>query len=149
MTDLFISSEIDDDSWGDNITLGGKAKAFQWKLDDTFTLHINRPFENGNIKFTAEQLDRIADYVAQNCEVALGNSVSKLADGTEREGLGKFMHNSMGLTITEAQTSSQLAALFVQACIWKWNDQKRGMTFRIIRTNWRQELRRYYDQATK
>lgn len=157
MSNQFTSTNIDE-SWVRRVTLGVKAKAFHWKLDDAANLCIIRYFENkageqqqANVSFSVEQINKIVEYVAQALkgEVALANNVEKLADGTEQEGLGRFMYEHFSPNTTVAQSSSQLAAIFVEAGIWQWNGKQIGMTFKANLVDWQNLLRKYYERGLK
>lgn len=63
---------------------------------------------------------------------------------TEKEGLGRFLYETMGWDITTARLASQLAALFVEAGIWHWNGRRRGMRFNSVTDNWQEALRHQY-----
>ncbi|MEZ0538081.1 hypothetical protein [Fibrella arboris] len=139
--------------WAKDNTLGGKAKEFYWKMDDTNSLHISRLFKNKedlrqhDVEFSAPQLDLIMAYVEEAEIVRLGNSVSKLTDGSEKEGLGRFILESLNLPLTTAQASSQIATLFVQAAIWQL-ERKGGMQFKANKVSWKELLRNYYNRGT-
>ncbi len=142
-----------EESWVYSTTLGSREKKFHWKIDDEVNLHILRQFKlakyDTNDRLSTEQIGQIADFVSRNGEVRLSNNVVKLGKGTEKEGLGRFMFETFDLTPTKAQASSQLAALFVDAGIWKWNEKKRGMAFQTNTIHWKDTLRAYYEQKLK
>lgn len=139
--------------WVYSTTLGGKEKKFYWKIDSDLNLNIKRQFKSVKTSTSNDlsvgQINQIVDYVSQNGEVTLSNNVMKLVKGTEKEGLGKFMLETFSLTTTAAQAASQLAALFVDAGIWKWNEKKRGMSFKANTIDWKDTLRSYYEQKLR
>ena len=146
-----------DESWVRRVTLGIKAKPFHFKFDDAEHLSVIRYFETkagdsqpAHVRFSVEQIDQVVDYVAQHGgEVPLANNVEKLADGTEQEGLGRFMYETFGRITVEAQTSSQLAAIFVEAGIWQWNGKQMSMTFKANAVDWKNVLRKYYERGLR
>lgn len=77
------------------ITLGGRAKEFEWNYDGQKII-INRKFgrldNNIRSEFTNNEIYLILSYIKNNGKVNLANSVSKLQDGTEKDGIGKFIY---------------------------------------------------------
>jgi hypothetical protein len=118
-------------------TLGGKAKPFRWKVDEVGDLLIERKFDLKSspeptvhyTKFSVEEIQAIAIYVEQNGWTDLANNISKLGNGTEKEGIGKFLYNDLNCDITKCQASSQLSAIFTHAGIWEHNGKSRSMQF--------------------
>ena len=135
-------------------TLGGKAKNFRWKLDEAGDLLIERKFSLKSspeptvnyTKFSKEEIEAIINYVAKNEWTNLGNSVSKLGDGSEKEGLGKFMFEVLGCDITKCQASSQLSPILINAGIWEYNGKKRNIRFRSNNNEWEKLLQAYYER---
>lgn len=94
MPNQFTSAPYEDGSWAKGHTLGEKKKEFEWKINDAATLDIRRQLKNGKmiVSFTANQIDLLVDYVIRSHEdVYLANNVEKLANRTEREGLGDVL----------------------------------------------------------
>ena len=73
----------------------------------------------------------------------LANNASKLYNGTEKEGIGKFLYK-LRPEVSYAQLSSQLGAIFYHSKVWKWNEQKRGMKFLLLSQDWQQKTMQYY-----
>ncbi|GAB4000598.1 hypothetical protein GCM10028807_54090 [Spirosoma daeguense] len=133
--------------WCHDVTLGGKGKKFWWKLDAAHSLTICREFKGDNLEETTisfEALKAIQEYVHKTGWTDMANSVSKLGDKTEREGLGKFLHETLKWGTTEAQLASQLFALFVHAGIWVSNDKQTNIQVKNQSINWFFELEAYY-----
>jgi hypothetical protein len=99
----------------------GKGKWFWTCLDEERrALVIRRQFGDAVTAKTVNvaHLSAIDRYLSGHQGwVRLSNNVSKLKDGTEKEGLGKFLFDQLGWDTTESQLASQLAALFVY-CGW-------------------------------
>lgn len=73
----------------------------------------------------------------------LANDAAKLCMGTEKDGIGKFLYK-LRPEVSYAQLSSQLGAIFYQAGVWEWNEQKRGMKFLLLSENWQEKTTVYY-----
>jgi len=99
-------------------TLGGKAKSFRWAVDQDCAVKIQRIFktksgrsENNRI-ITKTELDSINAYLSENEWIPLANNVEKLRNGTEKEGIGKFLYTELGWSEVDSQLASHLGALF-------------------------------------
>lgn len=130
---LFREESVFEDDWVHGFTLSDKAKSFWWQIDKEHNIHIRR----NNIATKPEtinqkDLERIVEYMRSKDWVNLANSVSKLGDGTEEEGLGKFIFEHINKNTTYAQLSSHLAAIFSNAGIWEYNGAKRGIQIKHI-----------------
>ncbi|GAB3709822.1 hypothetical protein GCM10027592_46350 [Spirosoma flavus] len=142
-----MSNELKNQSteWCQDNTLGGKSKEFLWKLEPDHSLSIQRDFKGDNFKkISFDNLQAIQDFVQQNGWTVLANSVSKLPDKKEKEGLGKFLYENLKWSNTNAQLASQLAALFVNAGIWASNGRRRGIQVKNQSNSWYTELEAYY-----
>lgn len=73
----------------------------------------------------------------------LANNAAKLCMGTEKDGIGKFLYK-LRSEVSYAQLSSQLGAIFYQAGVWEWNEQKRGMKFLLLSENWQEKTTECY-----
>lgn len=124
--------------WAITNTLGSKEKLFKWRIDNS-KLEIYREMKNGPEcrSVTLIDLDRIHSYVKKNNWTHLANSVSKVPNGTEKEGIGRFMYEELGLTVNDAQLASHISALFCQAGIWESNGVVKGMMFRNVKDDWK------------
>jgi hypothetical protein len=137
--------------WRLEYTLGGKAKPFWWKIDKDYKLSIARKFKN-EIHWRINELEisdieNIQKYMEPEKLIHLANSVEKLKNGTEKEGLGKFIYHQLRPgNETFAQLASHLVALFYQAEIWEWNEKQRNMQCaRIPDADWQQALTDRYN----
>lgn len=143
-----LKTDTPSSGWCKDFTLGGKSKEFRWRLDSTRSLSISREFKGDNQndrKITFEGLTAIQDYVQKSGWTDLANSVSKLKDKTEKEGLGKFLHEELGWDTTDAQLASQLFALFVRAGVWMRNEgKKRNIQVKAQSNNWYEDLEAFY-----
>ena len=102
---------------------------------------IKRAFQKKVEQITTHEMDLIFDYVTHNKWYDLANSVSKIPDGTEKEGIGKFMFYNLGWDQTKSQLSSHLGAIFSRSGIWEYNGKIRGIQFRRNLDQWREPLR--------
>lgn len=127
----------------------GHGGLFNWLIDAEGSVEIRRRFVGGQVTvnlYRSEELDQLNVFVAGKEWAALANNVEKLHHGTEKEGLGQFLKDALGMSVAAAQGASQLAALFVRAGVWEDNGRKRGMAFRCLTTHWRAALELYYEQ---
>lgn len=128
------------------ITLGGKAKKFEWSYDGE-KIKINRKIgrfdSNIQSEFTNNEISHIISYIKYKKKVCLSNSVSKLQDGTEKDGIGKFIYENIKSDTTLAQTASQLASIFIATNILGYNGKKRNMEFWLINEEWENALLEY------
>ncbi|WP_209121150.1 hypothetical protein [Alkalihalobacillus sp. BA299] len=141
-----ISDSIDNNDWIHSNTLGGKAKAFWWKVDREGSLIIKRKFKSDSItqkKISKMELEQINNYMKQKDWVDLANSVDKLSNGTEKEGLGKFLYNDLGWKVIDAQLASHIGVIFTFIDCWEYNRRKRGIQFKLKRFDWEHLLEDY------
>lgn len=150
-----LSKSIHDvgNGWCHLLTLGAKAKSFWWKLNEDYSVTILRKFDlnNGKVKRSdtifALEIDKLQQFV-DDSKVPLANSVEKLAKGTEKEGLGKFLYDGLNWKdTTKAQVSSQIAALFFYSGIWDYNGKLKGMEFWKLQEDWREILSSFYSKS--
>lgn len=127
--------------WATSNTLGSKEKLFKWRIDNN-KLEIYREMQNGPEcrSVTLLDLEYINSYVSKSKWTHLANSVSKIPNGTEKEGIGRFMYEDLGLSVSDAQLVSHISALFCQAGIWESNGVVRGMMFRKMQDDWKSAL---------
>ncbi|MNN67282.1 hypothetical protein D3C81_1829080 [compost metagenome] len=64
-----------------------------------------------------------------------------MKDGTEKDGLGKFIFEELKRDISSAQASSQLIAIFYDAGIIYTNEKVKGIKFWIKDEDWKEQLR--------
>ncbi len=133
--------------WSRSRTLGAKHKGFSWRIDDRGNLFIKRKFRNNRFpridKISCRHLDRLCEFMQDGEWKALANGAANLCMGTEKDGIGKFLYK-LRPEVSYAQLSSQLGAIFYQAGVWEWNEQKRGMKFLLLSESWQEKTIEYY-----
>lgn len=119
----------------------GKGNEFLWYYDGE-KLTIEREFKNKEEKteFFNDEIDMIVQYIKNNGEVDLSNSVSKVEDGSEKPGIGKFIYESIRRDITFQQSSSQLVSIMYNIGVLDYNNKKRNMKFWIKDSNWKEKI---------
>jgi len=135
--------------WINSKTLSSRSKDFQWKYDDCNGLEIRRMFKGNTERrtiFTTKDIDKIINFVFKNGKVSLANNVGKLKNGIEKKGLGKFIYEELGRDVSDAQATSQLAAIFVLVKIFEYNGKLKNMEFWLNNINWRDKLNQYMNQ---
>ncbi|TKT94154.1 hypothetical protein [Dyadobacter frigoris] len=145
---------IKDENWKQEYTLGSQAKPFLSKINESLNLHIRRQFKNKPndviSKFSSEDLNAIQSYMKDQNWIPLANSISKMKNGSEIPGLGSFVYNNIRGNTTFAQSTSQLAAIFVTAGIWEFDIKRVGskgnkrMVFKFRDIDWKEALIDYY-----
>lgn len=134
-------------SWSRSRTLGTKQKVFSWRIDVQGNLFIKRKFRKNRFpridKISFRHLDRLCEFMQDREWKYLANNAAKLCMGTEKDGIGKFLYK-LRSEVSYAQLSSQLGAIFYQAGVWQWNEQKRGMKFLLLSGNWKEKTSQYY-----
>ncbi|HZJ58537.1 MAG TPA: hypothetical protein VFD57_05650 [Clostridia bacterium] len=128
--------------WKMGLTLGSKQKEFRWRYSKANGLVIIRTFKNGNKKteFSNEDIDSIINFIKEEGIVPLANNVVKLSNGTEKEGIGRFIYQNISNDTTNAQTASQLASILYNTGVLGYNGAVRGMEFWILDDNWKEKL---------
>jgi hypothetical protein len=124
-------------------TLGGKEKLFEWEYIEHKGIVIKKKVSKKYIEiiFTDEDINKVLEFINNNGDVDLANSVTKMRDGTEKNGIGSFIYENLYRNETIAQASSQLVAILFKKGILGYNGKKRGMRFWLIDENWRALLR--------
>lgn len=114
-------------SWSRSHTLGIKQKAFSWRIDRRGNIFIKRKFRKGRFpridKISCSHLEKLYRFMEGLEWKDLANDAAKMYTGTEKDGIGKFMYR-LRPEVTYAQLSSQLAAIFYRAEVWKWNGRR-------------------------
>lgn len=130
------------EKWNNCETLGGKQKEFAWKYDKNKGLIIKRIISDNIVttSFTEEEINKIIVYISNSKQVKLANSVTKLQNKNEKDGLGKFVYEELDRDISDAQAVSQLAAILVNEGILGYNGRKRGMEFWVEDDDWKTKL---------
>jgi len=136
--------------WVHSQTFGGKAKSFWWKSDEGYNIHVMRDF-NGvkgsvsiNVTISPADTEQLNNYMAKNEWVPLANNVEKLHNGTEKQGIGQFLHEQLGWSIVNSQLASQLGVIFSLSGAWEYNGKKKGIEFRQLSKGWRSCVSNYY-----
>lgn len=128
------------------VTLGGKAKEFKWDYNGEKVIisrKVGKLQNNIQSEFTNNEISLILSYIKHKGNIELSNSVSKLQDGTEKDGIGKFIYENIKSDTTLAQAASQLASIFVNANILSYNGKKRNMEFWLLDEEWEKALHKY------
>lgn len=121
------------------VTLG-KGNPFLWEYSAQNGIKIIRNFKNiEQIDFfSIDNIDAIVDYVIMTGRVRLSNNVERLKDGSELDGLGKYVFDNIKKDTSHAQSMSQFAAIMVNMGVFKYNGTKKAMEFWVINKNWRE-----------
>lgn len=117
-------------------------KPFLWDYDGE-KIFISKKDKNQNeytFNFTNIQIDGLLLYIKNKGRVPLANSVSKIKDGTEKDGIGTYLYNNIRQDTTFQQTSSQLVSILCNVNVLHYNNKKKGMVFWINDMNWRERL---------
>ena len=134
-------------SWSRSRTLGTKQKVFSWRIDKRGNLFIKRKFRSNRFpridKISCSHLDRLCGFMQDGEWKDLANGAAKLYMGKEKDGIGKFLYR-LRPEVSYAQLSSQLGAIFYQAGIWEWNEQKRGIKFLLLSESWQEKTMQHY-----
>lgn len=137
-----------DDGYCLAFTLGGKHKRFWWKINKDYSLEIIRKFNSGNGKitletFTEKEIKNIQQFI-NGSKIPLANNVQKIKDGTEKEGLGKFLYENLNKNTTQAQLASHISTIFYNSGTWDYNGKKKDMLFWKKSEDWKNLLNSYY-----
>ncbi|WP_343766563.1 hypothetical protein [Clostridium malenominatum] len=117
-------------------------KTFLWSYDGQ-KIVVLKEFKSGKeykYVFSNSEINKILSYIEKSGKVSLANSVSKLQDGTEKEGIGKYIYDNINKDSGVAQTASQLVAIFYNANVLYYNNKKKGMEFWINNINWQERI---------
>lgn len=148
--DVNLLQNKHDGSESAHTTTLGKAKPFWWTINDTCDLLIKRFFRNRNEPtektITHDVINGLLQHLPVNTWFSLANNVEKLASGSEKDGIGRYLYQSEGFSETDAQLASHLATLFYRANIWEYNGKLKGQSFRwrSKRDEWCRLLKAYY-----
>ena len=121
------------------VTLG-KGNPFHWEYSAQNGIKIIRNFKNiERIDFfSISNIEAIVNYVIMTGKVRLSNNVERLKDGSELDGLGKYVFDNIEKDTSHAQSMSQFAAIMVHMGVFKYNGAKKAMEFWVINKNWRE-----------
>jgi hypothetical protein len=130
-------------------TLGGKAKEFLWRMEPGGAISIRRKFKNLGGKFveqtiSAAELKRLDEYMDDGNWKPLANDVAKLRRREEKDGIGRFFYEELGLDESGAQLASHVGAIFSSSGAWLHNGKKRGMEFKRNTGDWAGAVKDYY-----
>lgn len=125
-----------------------KGNEFLWYYDGE-KLTIERTFKNKEEKseFYNDEIDMIIQYIASNGQVDLSNSVSKVKDGTEKPGIGKFIYYNIREDTTFQQSSSQFVTIMFSIGVLHYNNKKRNMKFWIKDLNWKEKISAFCEKV--
>lgn len=128
--------------WISGNTLGSKKKEFKWIYNKEEGLTIIRQFKNGRAKtnFSNADIDKIINYIKEKGRVPLANNVEMLVNGTEKDGIGRFIHKNISESTRDAQAASHLVSIFCNLGVLGYNGAVRGMEFWIMNENWGEKL---------
>lgn len=136
------------DEWVHEITFGGKRKSFWWMVDEGGTVRIKRVFRGSkvpNVKVICrDEMDCLHAFMEDGAWRRLSNSVTKLRDGSEQPGIGRFLVNRLGWPVTDAQLAGHLGVVLTQCGVWDYNAKKAGIEHRRLLRGWRKPLIAYY-----
>lgn len=145
--DIFNKADIDVD-WIFSTTFGGKAKSFWWRVDENLNILVMRKFNGLKYKnfklIRKEELQKIDNYMNGKEWVDLANNIEKIGNGTEKDGLGKYLFQSLGWKAGDAQLASHLGVIFTLSGAWSFNGSKKGIQFKKNNSPWQELLREYY-----
>jgi hypothetical protein len=113
---------------------GGKAKRFNWVLQDDYVKIKN---ENGRQEeYPLGEIFDVMNWLKEKFGLSwfpLANNVEKLGQGTEVDGLGVAILRQRPRDISHAQGASYLGVVLEHVGILEWNSKQRGIQWRIIR----------------
>ena len=124
-----------------------RGNSFWWKIDNGNNITIKRIFKNKNSKngvrgetktIKAHELDLLNEYMADGYPKSLAHNVEKLANGTEKSGIGMFLYNELGWSTKDAQLASHLGVIFYNAGVWGYNGENKGIQHNRISDDWRE-----------
>jgi len=123
------------------LTTHGKKICFDFHLENDLLVIKN---EKGRIhKYHIEEVINIIDWLCEEFGeywFPLANNVQKLGNGTENSGLGVAILSQSPGDIEHAQGSSYLGVILYFIGIFDWNGKRRGIKWRIIKSNITKEM---------
>jgi hypothetical protein len=113
-------------------THGGKAKKFDWDFiqDQIVIKNIEGKQHKYDLLEVKDILSKLYNTFG-NDWFPLANNVEKLGNGTEKDGLGSFIFSIKPGDITHAQGASYLGVVLEKAGILRWNQQIKGIEWKI------------------
>ena len=114
-------------------THGARGIKFVWDFSEEDGVSIKN--EKGRYHFyTTKEIVTILNELFErfgNNWFPLANNVEKLGKGTEQFGLGMAILSQQPGNITHAQGSSYLGVVLEESGILKWNEEKKGIRWKI------------------
>lgn len=131
-----------ENNWLEGNTLGGKEKLFWWNYDgEKITIKKKKKDKSDCIiDFFNCEIDMLIEYIKQSERVPLANNIQKLQDGTEKDGIGKYIYNNIIKNNDKAQSASQFVSIFLQINILGYNGKKSNMEFWVINMDWKERI---------
>lgn len=143
-----LNKFVTDADWIYATTFGGKTKSFWWRLDGNFNILIIRQFKGfGDVAsrlISKTDLEKIDNFMESKEWVDLANNIEKINNGSEKDGLGKYLFESLGWKVGDAQLASHLGVIFTLSGVWSFNGRKRGIQFKKNNSQWQELLKQYY-----
>ena len=121
------------DKWLEDVTLGGKAKPFKWRIKEE-NLEVSRADDKIYNIFSFDEILNVFNQLEKNFkddEIPLSNNVKKLQDKSEQPGFGETIYRLTG-DIKKAQAASQLAKIFIKSNLFSYNNKKIGIKLKLI-----------------
>lgn len=115
-----------------------KRKKFKWTYDVEKRAVLIRNEDGKTHEYALKEIQRIllgASMVFGNDYFPLSNNVEKLADGTERRGLGTIILEQKPGDIYHAQGASYLGVVLEECGIFEWNGKRIGICWRLLRSD--------------
>lgn len=127
-----------------NYTLSA-GNPFLWSYDgnEIFVLKEDKNGTEYTFTFNNDEIDGLMEYINKRERVPLGNSVSKVIDGTEKDGIGTYIYSNIAKNTSIVQTASQLVSILYNTNVLYYNNQKKSMEFWINNRNWKEQLLKY------
>lgn len=126
-----------------------RGNPFLWTYDGN-EIRIVKEDKNG-IKylftFSIKEIDGLMKYIKGKGKVYLANSVSKVKDGSEKEGIGNYIYKNIEENPSLVQTASQLVSILHNANILYYNGKKKGMEFWINEPDWKNQLLKHIENS--
>ncbi len=122
---------------------------FYWRIDNQGNVFIRRKFKSQKNyleeKLSFDDINKLDKYMADGEWKALANNVAKLGAGTEKPGIGKFLHEQLDMSTTSSQLSSHLGTIFANSGAWLFNSKKKNMKFKKSDNEWLKKIYDYYE----
>ncbi|BCZ45838.1 hypothetical protein psyc5s11_19050 [Clostridium gelidum] len=143
-----FNKAVTDIEWIYSTTFGGKAKSFWWRVDEKLNIVVKRKFKGfkdiTSIVISKADLEKIDNFMEGKEWVDLANNIEKINNGSEKDGLGKYLFQSLGWKVGDAQLASHLGVIFTLSGVWSFNGRKRGIKFKKNNDKWQESVKEYY-----